>query len=107
MEAASYSRRVRLEELKRRKQSALQHPHGASHPRQHGTAMQEGGEDAESVGMIRFEDDAEMLAATEERELDSLFRTWSTAKLVRSFRMLDRKVRVDYDKLKDTVEKGV
>lgn len=110
MEAAAQSRRLRLEELKRRKEAESSTRNGvgaaASGTRQ---AASDGVE--ESASMIRF-DDADMKAIAsgadveEGDSLEDVFRAWSTAKLVRSFRVLDRRLRIDYDKLKDTVEKG-
>lgn len=98
MEAASYTRRLRLEELKRRKSAGV-----SKHTNGIGEGEEEG---AEQLGMINF-DDMDLVDVANEKGLEQLFQSWSITKLVRSFRVLDRKVKVDYDKLKDTVEQGM
>lgn len=86
MEAASRSRRIRLEELKNRKQASLSNgTNGHSKVK-------------ESAATIDFEDDDD----DEEK-----IKAWSTAKLVRSFRVKDLKLKVDYKQLKDSIEKDV
>lgn len=85
MEAASRSRRIRLEELKRRKQAS------------------------QSIGANGFNKIKESPATIdfdEEDEDEERIKNWSTAKLVRSFRVKDAKLKVDYNQLKDSIEKG-
>lgn len=98
MEAASVSRRVRLEELKRRKELASKATNGVHRDK---------GE--EPVALIHFDDQDEQtqLEGTDLAALEARIRSWSTAKLVRSFRVLDRKQRIDYPKLRDTIEKDI
>ncbi|UZJ55438.1 hypothetical protein CBS101457_004758 [Exobasidium rhododendri] len=84
MEAASRSRRIRLEELKRRK--ATYHSNGAN------------GHNREIPTVFEFD---------EEDEDEARIKNWSTTKLVRSFRVKDAKLKVDYTQLKDTIEKDV
>jgi hypothetical protein len=87
MEAASRFRRIRLEELKRRKQQALT-SNGAN-----GHAAYR-----DSSTVIEFDED--------EKEDEASIKQWSTTKLVRSFRLRDAKLNIDYNQLKDTIEKG-
>ncbi|MCO5565694.1 hypothetical protein L7F22_019368 [Adiantum nelumboides] len=96
MEAASLSRKVRLEELKRRKDASAANLSG----------KQLNGDHQELISEIRFDEEDEMMQ-DEGVNLDQLqkrIQNWSTAKLIRSFRVLDRKQRVDFTKLKDTIE---
>jgi hypothetical protein len=86
MEAASRSRRIRLEELKRRKQASLS--------------------DVGSKNSIVIELPTAISFDDDEEEDEASIKTWSTTKLVRSFRVKDTKSKVDYKQLKDTIEKG-
>jgi coiled-coil domain-containing protein 12 len=87
MEAASRSRRIRLEELKKRKLSSLSNGTNGH------TAVNE------SPATIAFTEDDD--------DDEEAIKTWSTAKLVRSFRVKDAKLKVDYKQLKDSIEKDV
>ena len=87
MEAASRSRRVRLEELKRRKQASLSN------------GVNGYNKGKESAADIAFDDD-------DDDDDEARIKTWSTAKLIRSFRVKGIKVTIDYNQLKDTIEKG-
>lgn len=96
MEAASISRKVRLEELRRRKDASSTIPNG----------NQVNGDHPKSISEIGFDEEDEKMQ-DEGMDVDQLRKRverWSTAKLIRSFRVLDRKQRVDYTRLKDTIE---
>ena len=96
MEAASVSRKVRLEELRRRKDASSATSNGS----------QINGNHTKSISEIRFDEDDEKMQdeGVDVDQLRKRIEKWSTAKLIRSFRILDRKQRVDYTKLKDTIE---
>ncbi|PWN34173.1 uncharacterized protein FA14DRAFT_173875 [Meira miltonrushii] len=96
MEAASVSRKVRLEELRRRKEASSADSN----------ANQVKGDHPRSISEIRFDEEDEKMQdeGTDVEQLRKRVEKWSTAKLIRSFRVLDRKQRVDYTRLKDTIE---
>lgn len=99
MEAASVSRRLRLEELKRRKTAALENGANA------------GARVNEEDGIVTFDEDDRAIhyinSAEDEEALKARIRSWSLTKLVRSFRVLDKKERFDFTKMKDTIERQI
>jgi coiled-coil domain-containing protein 12 len=99
MEAASVSRRLRLEELKRRKTAALENGANA------------GARVNEEDGIVTFDEDDRAIhyikSAEDEEALKARIRAWSLTKLVRSFRVLDKKERFDFTKMKDTIERQI
>lgn len=100
MEAASLSRKVRLEELRRRKDEFSSTSNG----------QKVNGRSEKShfdlISEIQFDEEDEKMQeeGKDVEQIRKRVENWSLAKLIHSFRVLDRKQRLDYTKLKDTIE---